>query len=59
MNPEIFELLLQNSHLGADRATAVQELFVVPPDTTQADEALQPHNRFVLILRGGQQHKHA
>lgn len=37
----------------------MQELFVVSPDTTQADEALQPNNGFVLILRGGQQHRDA
>lgn len=51
LNPETFELLLQNSHLGADSVTPAQELFEVLPYATQVDEVIQPHDRIVCSLQ--------
>lgn len=51
MDTKIFKLLLQNSHLGANRAAAIEELLVIPLHATESDVAFEPHNCFVVILQ--------
>ncbi|TNN83465.1 hypothetical protein EYF80_006446 [Liparis tanakae] len=51
MDTKIFKLLLQGRHLGADRATAVQELLVIQPHATKRNVPLEPHDSFVVILQ--------
>lgn len=51
MDTEIFKLLLQSSHLGANRATAFKELLVIPPDSTETDVAFEPRDCFVVVLQ--------
>lgn len=54
MDTKIFKLLLQSIHLGANRATAIEQLLVIPPHTTERDVAFEPHDCFVIILQDRQ-----